>query len=56
MVKWTLILFYGSGYITDYPQGNIIFESQMIMVFNEVPEKRFTYYSFSRPGKKKWVT
>ena len=39
MVKWTLVLIYGRFYITAYFQGKIIFESQMIMVFNEVLEK-----------------
>ena len=38
-VKWTLVLIYARFYITDYSQGKIIFESQMILVFNEVLEK-----------------
>ena len=36
VVIWTLVLIYGRFYITDYYQGNILFESQMRMVFNEV--------------------
>ena len=56
MVKWTLVLIYGRFYITDYFQGKMIFESQTRMLFNEVPEKRFTYSSFSGSVKKKWVT
>ena len=39
MVKWTLVLICGRFYITAYSQGKIIFEIQIIMVFNEVLEK-----------------
>ena len=42
--------------MTAYPQGKILFESHMRMVFNEALEKRFTYSSLSRSVKKKWVT
>ena len=56
MVKWTLVIIYGRFYINAYSQGKIIFESHMIMVFNEVPGKRSTNSSFSRSVKKKWVT
>ena len=42
-VKWTLVLIYGGFYINAYSQGKIIFESQMIMVFNEALEKIYTY-------------
>ena len=47
MVKWTLVLIYGRFYINDYSQGKILFESQMIMVFNEVLGEIFTYSYFS---------
>ena len=56
MVNCKLVLIYGRLYITAYNQGKIIFESQKRMVFNEVPEKIFTYSSFSESAKKKWVT
>ena len=53
MVELKLVIIYGRLYITSYSQVNIIFDSQIIMVFNESPEKRFTYSSFSRSAKKK---
>ena len=53
MVKWTLVLIYGRFYIIAYSQGSIIFEGQVIMVFNEVPGKIFTNSSFSGSMKKK---
>ena len=56
MVKWTLVLIYGRLRITAFSQGKIIFEIQMRILFNEVPGEIFTYSSFSRSVKKKWVT
>ena len=56
MAKWSLVLIYGRLYITVYCQGKIIFESEMIIVFNEVLGKIFMYLSFSRSVNKKWVT
>ena len=47
MVKLILVLIYGRFYINDYSQGKILFESQMIMVFNEVLGEIFTYSYFS---------
>ena len=46
MEKWTLSIIYGRFYITVYCQVNILFESQAIMVFNEVPGKIFMYSYF----------
>ena len=56
IVKWKLVLIYGRFYITTYSQGKILFENQTRMVFNEVSGKRFSYSSFFRSLKKKWVT
>ena len=53
--KMALVLIYGRLYITAYLQGNIIFESQKRIVFNDVLGKIFTYYSFFRSAKKKRV-
>ena len=53
MVKWALILIYGRFYITNYYQGKIIFESKMVILFNELQGKRLTYSSLSRSVKKK---
>ena len=52
MVKWTLVLIYGTLYITAYYQGKIIFKIHTGMVFNEFLGKRFTYPSFSRSVNK----
>ena len=49
MVEWTLVLIYGRLYINYYSQGKILFESQMIIVFNEVPEKELRIPIF--PGQ-----
>ena len=53
-VKWTLVLICGRFYINAYSQGKIIFEIQMIMVFNEALENIYVFVF--RPVKKKWVT
>ena len=51
-VKWTLVLIYARFYITDYSQGKIIFESQMIMVFDEVLEKIYVFLFFQASEEK----
>ena len=45
-VKWTLVVIYCRFYITDYSQWNIIFESQTIMVFNEVLGEKYIFLFF----------
>ena len=53
MVKWTVVLICGRLYITDYSQGEIIFENQTRMVFNEVLEKYLRIPLFPGQRRKK---
>ena len=52
MVKWTLVLIYGRLYINDYYHGNILFESQMRLVFNEVLENIHLFLFFQVSAEK----
>ena len=53
MVKLTLVLIFGRFYINDYSQGKIIFEIQIIMVFNAVLKNIHIFFFFQVSERKR---